>query len=83
MFTAIDWLFKEGEMTIPCAKLSVAVTFLSKLKDVRSSAHFSVVLINSLGLYLHEDFRDIFAQQVSPTVIDKLYKKTSISNVAC
>ncbi|CAG9863949.1 unnamed protein product [Phyllotreta striolata] len=61
---AIDWCVKEGEMILPCSRVGMALTVLSQLKDVYSKSQFAVRLMNILGHQLHEDFKEIFCQQV-------------------
>uniref|UniRef100_A0A6P7FU93 Cytoplasmic dynein 2 heavy chain 1 n=1 Tax=Diabrotica virgifera virgifera TaxID=50390 RepID=A0A6P7FU93_DIAVI len=62
--SAVDWITKNAEITLPCSTTAVALTGLSQLIDVYSRAHFTVALINGLGNQLQYDFKEIFAQQI-------------------
>lgn len=63
-FKAVDWINREGELTIPCSQVAIARTGLSQLKGVRNKSQFTANLVNSLVGVLMQDFKEPFAQQV-------------------
>lgn len=61
---AIDWIFNEAEIVIPCSKLCITRTGLSFLRSFKNKTHFTSKLINGLIGLLANNYKELFAQFV-------------------